>query len=120
MKRVTTWEFVSAICLQYDISRDMEQRIYPVKGKFKANGVGYKAKIVDKDGNISPYMLGNLRNEEKLKDAIYLKYNRGKTIEEVTKEANITLKTEKCKICEGNGWYSEGIKYYFNNLTCEI
>lgn len=77
--------------------------------------------IVDLEGNEFPYMLSNnQRNDGRLLDFDYIYYIRSKGLLEVCKEAKINLKTQKCKICEGNGWYTQGQKYIYKNNYCEI
>ena len=72
-----------------------------------------------------PYMLGKKasqakRNEEVFKTAIELRLYVDKTLEEIAKEVGVKLKKSKCKISEGGGWYSEGLRYSFNNYYTEI
>jgi len=94
---------------------------YPLKnGKRKIKSV-YDAIIVDKKGNEYPYMLSRtVRNEEKLIDFNYIYVTRPKSLNQIIKETNVALKSEPCRICEGGGWYSQGRKYFYKEISCEI
>lgn len=94
-----------------------------VNGKRKINSHS-DAIIVDREGNEYPYMLDvfkptSSRNETKLIDFDYIYIIRYKSLAQLCKEANIELKQEECRICEGGGWTSKGIRYYYGNLICE-
>lgn len=122
---VSSYEFKQQIIKDYNLIPDKKHitryNQFPMKnGKRKINS-SQGAIIVDKDGNEYPYMLtNNQRNEEKLKDFDHIYFMQHKTLDEIIKEAGITLKTEPCRICEGGGWYSNGNRYYYKDLTCEF
>ena len=94
----------------------------PNTGNKKIN-VSSDAIIVDHQGKEYPYMLDiskPQRNDEKLKQFDYIKIIRYKSLEEICNEAKIKLKTSNVKICEGNGWYSNGTRYYYKDFYCDI
>lgn len=81
----------------------------------------YSSVIVDKYGQEWPYMLTqSVRNDNKLFefDHIYTMY--AKNLDKIMKEANLTLKSEPCKICEGGGWSSQGTRWFYKDMYCEI
>ena len=60
------------------------------------------------------------RNEEALKSFDYIYYNSFITVTELIYDYNIPITTENCKICEGNGWTSKGIKFIYKDIYCEV
>ena len=125
MKQVTQSQFTDILCKDYNIDSQYKSitkfESFPViNGKRKINA-RYDSIIVDNDGNEFPYMLSKyVRNEEKLLNFDYIYTIYYKTLDQILKEIPITLKTESCKICEGGGWYTNGIKYYYKDIYCEI
>ena len=123
--QVTYSQFCNTIASDYNIQLEEKHKTYivefPIKnGKRKINSF-FDAIIVDKEGNEYPYMLSlTIRNEERLIDFDYIYITRPKSLSVLLKEASLTLKTESCKICEGGGWYSNGIRYYYKDIFCEI
>ena len=94
---------------------------FPIKnGKRKINS-NRDSIIVDKQGLEHLYMINqNRRNEEKLIEFDHIYYFTYKSISQIIKEAGIILKSEPCKICEGNGWYSKGERIFYKNVYCEL
>ena len=125
MKEVSQSQFINILCKNYNIEQQNKSitkfESFPViNGKRKINA-RYDSIIVDNDGNEFPYMLSKyVRNEEKLLNFDYIYTIYYKTLDQILKEIPITLKTESCKICEGGGWYTNGIKYYYKDIYCEI
>lgn len=122
---VSSYKFKQQIISDYGLTPYKKVKTFhnqfPIKNgkrKIKATNTSF---IVDKQGNEYPYMLNqHQRNEEKLKDFDHIYFMQHKTLDELTKEAGITLKSEPCRISEGGGWYSNGSRYYYKNLTCEF
>lgn len=50
----------------------------------------------------------------------YIKSMQCKSINEIITELNLDLKPVKCKICEGGGWYSDGVCYTYKNYYSEF
>lgn len=122
---VTYSEFVKELCKDYNIDINKDHRTYysqfPIKnGKRRFKGF-YNSIIVDREGGEFPYMLTrDIRNDEKLKEFHYIKTPTHKSLKEILEEGGIHLKSEPCKICEGGGWYSKGVRYYYKDMTVEI
>jgi hypothetical protein len=125
MNSVTYHEFCKAIAKDYSIELSHKQKTYfedfPIKkGKKKINSFS-DAVIVDNDGNEYPYMLTpHNRNEDKLIDFDYIYITRSKSLNRILNEVGLDLRSEICKISEGGGWYSVGIRYFYKDLYCEI
>ena len=125
MKQVTQSQFTDILCKDYNIEQQYkyirEFNSFPIiNGRRKINFYN-DGIIVDRKGNEFPYMLSNyVRNEEKLLDFVYIYCMRYKSLIDILQELNLVLKSEPCKICEGVGWYTNGIKYYYKDIYCEI
>ncbi len=124
-KRVSLYQFVKQIADDCNIELNKKIKTFfeefpVINGVRKINFFGSSV-IVDREGNEYPYMIDrNKRNEEKLKDFDCLYITRCKFIEEIEEEIGIKLKREKCKISEGEGYYSMGTRYFYKDLTCEF
>lgn len=129
MNNISTLNLTKLIANDYNLEINKEIRfnyksfkINPNTGNKKIN-VSSDAIIVDHEGKEYPYMLDvskPQRNDEKLKEFNYIKIIRNKSLQEICEEANITLKSHNVKICEGNGWYSNGTRYYYKDFYCDI
>lgn len=125
MKEVSFYELKKTICDDYNVEINRKYKTYknqfPIKnGKRRYRG-GTDAIIVDREGNEYPYMLNpHSRNDEKLVDFHYLYVNAPKQLDEILKEANITIDSKPCKIDEGGGWYSKGKRYIYKDIYCEV
>lgn len=123
--KTTYHQFCKTITDDFKIELNQKHKTklseFPIKnGKRKINSF-YDAIIVDKAGKEYPYMLyGSVRNEEKLSDFDYIYIIRPKSLDQILNEVGIKLKSEKCKICEGNGWYSYGTRYFYKEFSCEV
>ena len=124
---LTQYEFIQELAKDYNFELK-QKHIYPfnqfpiVNGKRKISS-RYDATIVDNNGNEYPYMCKdnpNQRNNEKLIDFNHLYVIRSKSLIQILQELNLNLKTQRCKICEGNGWYTIGTRYFYKDFTCEI
>ena len=124
---VTSYDFCKRVCEDLGIKLSQKHKMYfmqfPFKnGKRKINSFSDSV-IVDKKGNEYPYMISQapaIRNEERLIDFDYLYTIRSKGLEKIIQETGIKLKSEKCRICEGGGWYSNGTKYFYKDIYCEV
>jgi hypothetical protein len=122
--KVNYQTFIETIANDYNVSSTEEIKHYfssfPIKnGKRKINA-SYDAIIVDREGNKFPYMLTkSQRNADKLIDFDYISITRLKPLKVLLEEIGLILKSENCKICEGNGWYSQGTRYYYKELIYE-
>ena len=94
---------------------------FPLKnGVTKVNATYYSI-IVDKEGNEFPYMLEQyLRNDSKLIDFDYIYRITQKSLTQILEETGVNIKSEKCKICEGGGWYRQGNRYFYKDIFCEV
>lgn len=91
------------------------------KKKINMAGIAHSVTIVDEEGNNHPYMLSqSVRNDSKLVKFDYLFFDTNKALNEILIEAKIALKTEKCNISEGNGWYSQGTRYFYKDYYTEV
>ena len=125
MKQVTLFTFIKMICQDFGIEQSTKDIVkfeqYPiVQGKRRISS-SYHSVIVDREGNEFPYMLDyNNRNNEKLKDFDHIYTTRSKSLQEIQEETNIEIPSTKCKICDGNGWYSYGQTYTYKDIYCEV
>jgi hypothetical protein len=118
-------QFLAEICNDHNI--DIMKKVinkyndYPIVNNRRIIHASYSSVIVDRKGQEWPYMLTqSARNNDKLFefDHIYTMY--GKNLDEILKEINLTLKSEPCRICEGGGWYSQGTRWFYKDIYCEI
>jgi len=125
MKDVPFYQFRKTIAEDLNIDVNQKYKTYfiqfPIKnGKRKINSFR-DAIIVDRNGNEYPYMLDKtIRNEEKLIDFDYIYVIRPKNLDQLLKETGIKLRSKKCRIDEGGGWYSNGVRYYYKDFCCEV
>jgi hypothetical protein len=125
--QVTYLQFCKRITDDFGI--DLYQKLvtrfdqFPIKnGKRKINS-SYDAIIVDLKGGEHPYMFSQnpaVRNDEKLVEFDFIYVIRPKPLEQILTEVGLKLKSKKCRISEGGGWYTNGVKYYYKDITCEI
>jgi hypothetical protein len=122
---VTYYQFCKTIAEDFGIKLNQKHKTnfnqFPIKnGKRKINSFR-DATIVDKQGNEYPYMISQtVRNEEKLIDFDYIYITRPKNLTQIIEETGVVLKSKSCKICEGGGWYSQGTKYFYKEISCEV
>jgi len=127
MENISYYQFCKTIADDFGIELNQKVKTpiskFPLKdGKRKIHS-SYDAVIVDKDGIEHPYMISQfpaIRNNEKLIDFDYLYTIRPKGLEQIIKETGVKLSSQKCQISEGGGWYSQGTKYFYNDITCEV
>jgi hypothetical protein len=117
-------DFLKVICFDFGISQEKEYtlRLPTDKKTFKqwTRGWAHGARIFD-GSKEHPYMIDrNTRNEKQLETATELRYLGFKTFSQIVKESGVKLQREKCRICEGGGWHSEGTKYTYKNISCEF
>lgn len=122
---VTYYQFCKTIADDFKIELNQKHKTklseFPVKNGRKKISSFYDSIIVDVDGNEYPYMLNqSMRNEEKLVDFDYIYFIRPKSLKQILDETGLNLKSEKCRICEGGGWYSNGTRYFYKNIFCEV
>lgn len=125
MEAVTYYNFCKQIANDYNI--DFNKKIldypnqFPIKNGKRKIKSSYDAIIVDKNNNEYPYMLSQYqRNDDKLIDFKYIYTVRHKQLSEILTEVNLKLKSVPCKLCEGNGWFSKGTRYFYKDIYCEI
>ena len=123
--RVSYYEFCKTIAEDFGIELNKTYKTrfeeFPAKnGQRKING-SHDAIIVDRQGNEHPYMISpSMRNNEKLNDFEYIYVVRMKSLLQIIEEIGINLKSQPCKICEGNGWHSNGTEYFYKEISCVI
>ena len=122
---VTYYEFCKTIAddfkIEFNQKHKTESSKFPVKNGRKKIRSFYDSTIVDSDGSEHPYMLNqSIRNEEKLVDFDHIYFIRPKSLEQILDETGVKLRSEKCKISEGDGWYSQGIRYFYKDISCEV
>ena len=124
MEQVSYLDFVSEIAKDNAVKLEKEVTLSLPADRFTIRGfVARRAHNVRVyDGEIEhPYMLTqSQRNEEALKKGVELRVLANKNLNEVLKEAKITLQSESCEVCEGGGWYSEGSRYFYKNIYTEF
>jgi hypothetical protein len=124
MEQLTYRNFVKEIAKDFNLSPDKEYKLkIPADKKVLKNfvrGDAYRMRIFD-GMNEHPYMINNtVRNDEAFSKAIELRYLGEKGLATILEETGLKLKSEKCKICEGGGWYSEGTKYFYKDYYAEV
>lgn len=122
---VTYYQFCKTIAEDFNIELNQKHKTklsqFPIKNEKRKINSFHDATIVDNQGNEYPYMLSKcIRNEEKLIDFDYIYVIRPKDLTQIIKETGIVLKSESCRICEGGGWYSQGTKYFYKDISCEV
>ncbi len=122
---VTYYQFCKTIAEDFGIKLNQKHKTnfnqFPIKnGKRKINSF-HDATIVDSQGKEYPYMINQtVRNEEKLIEFDYIYITRPKNLNQIIEETGVVLKSKSCKICEGGGWYSQGTKYFYKEISCEV
>lgn len=122
-KEVTYYEFIKTICSDHNISIDKEYTLKLPADKrvmkwFTRSRAG---QIRIFDGNAEhPYMVDGTRNDGVLVNGNELRIKDTKSFDLILKETGVKLQSGKCKICEGGGWYSEGTRYIYKDIYCEI
>ena len=122
---VTYYQFCKTIADDFKIELNQKHKTkfseFPVKNGRRKISSFYDSTIVDASGNEYPYMLNqSMRNEEKLVDFDYIYFIRPKGLKQILEETGLNLKSEKCKISEGDGWYSQGTRYFYKDISCEV
>ena len=113
---------VRQIASDYGLNPEKETTLkLPKKPKsIKTFTAGFAANVRIFDGDKEhPFLMGNSRNNAVLEKGTELRLKVSKSIEEIVAEANITLAAESCKICEGGGWYSNGIRAFYKESYIE-
>lgn len=125
MEQVRYTDFIKQIAIDYNLTLEKEFKLkLPADKKAIKSfvrSVAHKVRVFDGQ-NEYPYMdvLHSKRNEQALLSGIELRYVGEKALAEILKEADIKLITENCKISEGGGWYSNGTRYIYREIYCEI
>lgn len=123
-KEVSSYAMTKLICDKFnlDISKEVSLKLPATPKEIKNFSRGWaNSVIIETTYGEFPYMLSkHLRNDSKLLDGLKLKKTISKTLDEVCKEAGITLSFKKVKISEGGGWYSNGFRYFFDDVYCEL
>ena len=124
MKNVTVYNFIEEIAKDFNLDIDIKiitkYNQFPLKNGKRKISSSNDAIIVDKQENEFPYMLDqHNRNNDKLINFDYIYVIRPKPLHLIIEQAGLKLRMEKCKICEGSGWYSWGTRYYYKDLICE-
>ena len=126
MTELKSYDFCKQICEENNIEFNTKVIIgYEKDFPLRENGTrkisaSYHSFIVDKEGNTHKYMLNHYqRNEEVLKSFDYIYINSFVSISELINDYGIEITSEKCKISEGNGWFSDGVRYIYKNIYCE-
>lgn len=124
MESVSYSKFISQIAEDFNTSLEKEYTLNlpNIKGKIKGFTASVASRVRIFDGiEEHPYMLSkHLRNEDKFKQGVELRYLGEKGFDEIIKESGIQLKSSPCKICEGGGWSSQGTRYYYKETYCEF
>ena len=123
MEQITILSLIEEIANDFCLNPKKESKLRLPASKIAlrrfTRGVAHEVRIFD---GISehPYMIDiNTRNNTLFERAVELRYLGWKSLEEILKEAGIELKTQKCKICEGGGWYFHGTRYFYKSFYSE-
>lgn len=125
MKQITKDQMIRSIATDYNL--DPYTKIvqtfksFPIVNGKKRISASFDSIIMGKDDIEHPYMLDqHKRNEEKLIDFKYIyRIVLKSSLKSIADEAGIQLKSSKCKVCEGGGWYSHGTRYEYKDTYCE-
>ena len=125
MVEITEFEMIKQVANDYSIciSKRVEKKFedYPTYGGIRKIHSHRDAVIVKRDGTEVPYMIDyNNRNNAELRDFDHIYVIRPKSLIEILDEAEIELKAEPCRICEGGGWSSQGVRLYYHKFYCEV
>jgi len=125
MKTISYHSFISKICEDNNMSvcKFYHLKLPTDREQIKSftTSRANRVKIIDKNHNRLPYMLSNTtRNEEALINGVSLEVNDYKSLKEILEETKVQLKISSVKISEGGGWYSQGTRYEYNDIACEI
>ncbi len=123
MKEVTYRDFITTIANDFSIQVKKEYSLKLPSDKKSIKrfiaSVANEVRIFD-GSNEYPYMLEKSRNEEKLKIGIELRHRDYKTLSDILTESGANIKSKGCRICEGGGWSSQGTRYTYKNIYCEV
>ncbi len=86
--------------------------------KIKSFTAGYAMKTTIWDGTKEHAYMEKppIRNEQELNRGKELRRKRLKSLDDVLKELNLKLETCSVKVCEGNGWSSQAIRYFYKQF----
>lgn len=124
IQELTYRAFVKEIAKDYQLSPDKEYRLALPTDKKSikrfVQGDAYRMRIFDGVKEY-PYMLDHFRrNDEAFSRAVELRYLGEKSLQDILREAGITLKSAACRICESAGWSSEGTRYFYKNYYTDV
>lgn len=122
-QEVSEDKFVEILATDLGISPKKERKLKLPIGKSAVrnftSSVAKEVRIFD--GKIEhPYMLGEQRNEKAFANGVELRVFTNKNLMEIIEEGGVILRKIKCKICDGGGWYHEGLRYFYKNYYVEI
>ena len=124
MKQVRYLDFVSEIAKDNAVKLEKEVTLSLPADRFTIRSFvarrAHAVRVFDGEIEHSYMQTQNQRNEEALKKGVELRVLATKNLNEVLKEAKITLQSERCEVCEGGGWYSEGSRYFYKNIYTEF
>lgn len=129
MKSTTTYEMKLEIARDFNITdlQTQEELIISPKTttldiKHFVEGRANQITFLCLDGSVNNYLTTDMMNRRKfvLDNAKKLVCTRNKTFHEIVKESGVVLKTTSCKICEGGGWHSQGVRYEYKDTYVEF
>lgn len=126
MKHVRYTEFTEEIAKDFGISIQKEYvlQLPADKKTIKSFTISRANDVRIFDGvQEHPYIFnkpGTQRNEEALANGKELRYLGYKGLVEILEVAGNSVTTKSCRICEGGGWSSEGTRYMYKEIYCEI
>lgn len=123
MKHVKCYDFLIRIANDFNVSPFMEYtlKLSAEKHKIKNFTRGIAAQVRIFDGRAeNPYMIsGTQRDDFSLAKGTELRWTGLKPLGKLIHETGAVVKGEKCRICEGGGWTSEGMRYSYGDIYCE-
>lgn len=123
MKNISSYDLIAEIAKDFSISIEKEFTLSlpnsaaNIKGFVR--GIAARTRIFDGETE-HPFMLNGMRNNDVLNKGVELRFLGRKSLDEIIKESGATVKTENCRICEGGGWTSQGTRYIYKDIYCEI
>jgi len=126
MEQVRYYDFIKRICEDFNLEIDMEYVLpLPADKKFiKGFTTSRAGDIRIFDGELEhPYMMDKhscQRNDKAFAIGKELRYKGTKSMADIINESGVKLETKKCRICEGGGWSSEGTRYIYKDIYCEL
>ncbi len=122
-KHVRCADFLKRIAEDFNVSTFMEYtlKLPADKREIKnfTRGVAHQVRIFDGKTE-NDYMISqSVRDDFSLAKGTELRWTGLKPLGKLIHETGAEVIGEKCRICEGGGWTSEGMRYTYGDIYCE-